>query len=69
MAAITPNPWRNDFPILAEQVHGKPLVYLDNGATAQKPKSVIDAIASYYQHDNANAHRGVHAFCATNPNK
>jgi len=51
---------RADFPILAEQVHGKPLVYLDNAATAQKPRAVIDAIAHYYRHDNANVHRAVH---------
>ena len=52
---------RRDFPILAEQVHGKPLVYLDNGATSQKPQVVIDALRDYYQHDNANVHRGLHA--------
>jgi len=50
-----------DFPILAQQVHGKPLVYLDNGATSQKPRAVIDAISGYYLHDNANVHRGLHA--------
>jgi cysteine desulfurase / selenocysteine lyase len=52
--------WRNDFPILKQQVHGKPLVYLDNAATSQKPQSVIDAIAAYYRRTNANVHRGVH---------
>lgn len=51
---------REDFPILKEKVNGKPLVYLDNGATAQKPKSVIDAIEKYYSHYNSNIHRGVH---------
>jgi cysteine desulfurase/selenocysteine lyase len=51
---------RQDFPILAQVVHGKPLVYLDNAATTQKPRSVIEAIARYYQEDNANIHRGVH---------
>jgi cysteine desulfurase/selenocysteine lyase len=51
---------RADFPILAEQIHGKKLVYLDNAATSQKPKVVIDAITWYYEHDNANIHRGVH---------
>lgn len=51
---------RRDFPILRERVHGKPLVYLDNAATAQKPEAVINAIADYYRHDNANIHRGVH---------
>jgi cysteine desulfurase/selenocysteine lyase len=58
-------PWdveriRKDFPILHQEVHGKPLVYLDNAATAQKPQAVIDALASYYATDNANVHRGVH---------
>jgi cysteine desulfurase/selenocysteine lyase len=51
---------REDFPILRELVHGRPLVYLDNAATAQKPDAVIDAVANYYRHDNANIHRGVH---------
>ena len=51
---------RKDFPILASQVHGKPLVYLDNAATSQKPKCVIDALTRFYQLDNANIHRGVH---------
>jgi cysteine desulfurase/selenocysteine lyase len=51
---------RRDFPILDQTVHGKPLVYLDNAATAQKPRAVIDAISSYYLSDNANIHRGVH---------
>ncbi len=50
-----------DFPILQQTVHGKPLVYLDNAATSQKPKVVIDAIKNYYEKDNANVHRGVHA--------
>ena len=53
--------WRADFPILRQRVHGKPLVYLDNAATTQKPQSVIDAVVRYYAHDNANVHRGVHA--------
>lgn len=52
---------RQDFPILASAVHGAPLVYLDNAATTQKPRQVIDAIANYYLHDNANVHRGAHA--------
>jgi len=51
---------RSQFPILDQQVHGKPLVYLDNAATAQKPKAVVDAITHYYYNDNANVHRGVH---------
>lgn len=52
---------RRDFPILGQKVHGRPLVYLDNAATSQKPQSVIDAITRYYLNDNANIHRGVHA--------
>lgn len=52
---------RDDFPILKTQVNGKPLVYLDNGATTQKPQCVIDAITHYYTHDNSNIHRGNHA--------
>jgi len=51
---------REDFPILKMQVNNKPLVYFDNGATAQKPKQVIDAIAKYYYEENSNIHRGVH---------
>jgi cysteine desulfurase / selenocysteine lyase len=52
---------RRDFPILGRKVHGKPLVYLDNAATAQKPQAVIDALVAYYTTENANIHRGVHA--------
>ena len=51
---------RADFPILGERVQGRPLVYLDNGATAQKPRAVIDALSQYYATQNANVHRGVH---------
>lgn len=51
---------RADFPILGTRVHGKPLVYLDNAATTQKPRVVIDAITNYYSAENANIHRGVH---------
>lgn len=51
---------RADFPILSRKVNGKSLIYFDNGATAQKPKSVIDAIDTYYKNQNANIHRGVH---------
>ena len=51
---------REDFPALRQSVNGKPLVYLDNAATSQKPQAVLDAIASYYEHDNANVHRGIH---------
>ena len=51
---------RREFPVLQQEVHGKPLVYLDNAATSQKPQTVIDAIVRYYTRDNANVHRGVH---------
>ncbi len=51
---------RQDFPLLHQLVSGKPLVYLDNAATTQKPRAVIDAITHYYTNDNANIHRGVH---------
>ncbi|MBA2458757.1 MAG: cysteine desulfurase [Gemmatimonadales bacterium] len=52
--------WRSDFPILSTTVRGKPLVYLDNAATSQKPRQVIDAISEFYASGNANIHRGVH---------
>jgi len=51
---------RRDFPILSREVHGKPLVYLDNAATTQKPRAVIAALTSFYERHNANIHRGVH---------
>jgi len=51
---------RSDFPILAREVHGKPLVYLDNGASAQKPKAVIDAVSGVYSNEYSNVHRGLH---------
>ncbi len=51
---------RKDFPLLARKVHGKPLVYFDNGATSQKPQAVIDALNRYYTEENSNIHRGVH---------
>jgi cysteine desulfurase/selenocysteine lyase len=51
---------RRDFPILHTQAHGKPLVYLDNGATTQKPRAVIDRLVRYYENENANIHRGVY---------
>jgi cysteine desulfurase/selenocysteine lyase len=54
------NKIRKDFPILSRTVNGKPLVYFDNGATAQKPQQVIDAISHYYAFQNSNIHRGVH---------
>ncbi len=51
---------RADFPILREKIHGKPLTYLDNGASAQKPKQMLDAIRNAYEHEYANVHRGLH---------
>jgi len=59
-----PNAVRRDFPILRERVHGRPLVWLDNAATTQKPQSVIDRIAYYYEHENSNVHRGAHTLAA-----
>jgi cysteine desulfurase/selenocysteine lyase len=58
--AFDPHKVRADFPILSTKVHGKPLVYLDNGATTQKPRQVIDAVKHYYEKQNANIHRGVY---------
>lgn len=55
---------RADFPILHQQVHGKPLIYFDNAATSQKPAAVLDALQGYYQQDNSNVHRGVHTLSA-----
>ena len=51
---------RADFPILDQKVHGRSLIYFDNAATTQKPRPVLDALRSYYEHDNANVHRGIH---------
>jgi cysteine desulfurase/selenocysteine lyase len=52
---------REDFPILGERAHGHPLIYFDNAATTQKPRKVLDVLRNYYEHDNANVHRGLHA--------
>lgn len=60
MASFDVDTIRQQFPALHQLVHGRPLVYLDNAATTQKPQSVIDAMTHYYQHDNANIHRGLH---------
>ncbi|MCS7033565.1 MAG: SufS family cysteine desulfurase [Phycisphaerae bacterium] len=57
---LNPERVRRDFPILQQSVHGKPLIYLDNAASTQKPRAVIDAISGYYQRDHANIHRAVH---------
>ncbi len=58
--AFDPYELRARFPALDQTVNGKPLVYLDNAATSQKPQSVLDALDAYYEHDNANVHRGIH---------
>ncbi len=55
---------RRDFPILQERVHGKPLIWLDNAATTQKPQSVIDRLSDFYTHENSNIHRGAHELAA-----
>lgn len=55
---------RADFPILDQEVYGKPLIYLDNAATSQKPRAVIDTLSRYYERDNANVHRGMHELSA-----
>jgi cysteine desulfurase/selenocysteine lyase len=55
---------KRDFPILQERVHGRPLVWLDNAATTQKPQSVIDRLSYYYEHENSNVHRGAHTLAA-----
>jgi cysteine desulfurase/selenocysteine lyase len=68
-AAPSPRPFdvhlvRRDFPALHQDVHGKRLVWMDNGATTQKPRSVIDAVSRFYERDNSNIHRGAHALAA-----
>ncbi len=59
---------RKEFPVLHQEVNGKPLIYFDNAATSQKPKSVLNALSHYYEQDNANIHRGIHTLAerATN---
>ena len=62
-SSAAPPDWaavRADFPILDQTVHGHPLIYFDNAASSQKPRAVIDALRHYYEHDNANVHRGLH---------
>ena len=59
--ALDPEALRADFPILDQEVHGHKLVYLDSGATSQKPLAVLEAMDGYYRHDNANVHRGIYA--------
>ena len=57
---------RADFPILGEKVYGKRLVYLDNGATAQRPRRVVEKMVEYYYRYNSNVHRGVHFLISSN---
>ena len=58
--SFDPLKYRTDFPVLDQQVHGKPLIYFDNAATTQKPRQVIQVISHYYENDNANVHRAIH---------
>ena len=70
MAALDVARIREDFPILTREFAGRPLVYLDSAATAQKPRVVLDAIRDFYEHANANPHRGAYALsvdAATSP--
>lgn len=60
VSAIDPN-IRKDFPILHQEIHGKPLIYFDNAATSQKPTAVINSLKNYYEYNNANVHRGAHS--------
>jgi cysteine desulfurase/selenocysteine lyase len=63
-APFDPITLRRDFPILEERVHGRPLIWLDNAATTQKPRAVIDRLVSFYEHENSNIHRGAHTLAA-----
>ncbi|HUE40594.1 MAG TPA: aminotransferase class V-fold PLP-dependent enzyme, partial [Chthoniobacterales bacterium] len=55
---------REDFPILRERVNGHPLIYFDSAASSQKPRAVLDVVRNYYEHENANVHRGLHTLSA-----
>jgi cysteine desulfurase / selenocysteine lyase len=55
---------KRDFPILRQYVHGRPLIWLDNAATTQKPQAVIDRISAFYENENSNIHRGANALAA-----
>ncbi len=63
-AAFDVNAVRREFPILSEKVHGRPLIWLDNGATTQKPQAVIDRLSYFYEHENSNVHRAAHTLAA-----
>ena len=60
IATFDPVTIRREFPTLEQSVNGRPLVYLDNAATSQKPRVVLDALRAYYENDNSNVHRGIH---------
>ena len=64
LRAFDANVFRRDFPILRETVNGRPLIWLDNGATTQKPQCVIDRLAHFYSHENSNIHRAAHELAA-----
>lgn len=64
MAKLDLDSIRNQFPVLHQEVNGKPLIYFDNAATTQKPKRVIDALVKFYEHDNANIHRAAHTLAS-----
>src|SRR5579883_125784 len=66
--SLNPTAIRQHFPALKQKINGKPLVYLDNAATTQKPSDVLAAMSYYYQHDNANVHRGVHSLSLRSTN-
>ena len=68
MAAFDAKKLREDFPILKRLVRGKPLAYLDNAATTQKPRQVIDFLKNFYENHNANVHRGVHTLSEESTN-
>ena len=64
MRAFDPHVIRRDFPILDQSVNGRPLVWLDNAATTQKPQCVIDRLSFFYEHENSNVHRAAHTLAA-----
>ena len=64
---LDPHLIKKDFPVFKRRVNGKPLIYLDNAATSQKPESVINSIDNYYRNHNSNIHRGVHTLVMNPP--
>ena len=65
MSRLDVDKLRADFPILDQRIGERPLAYLDNAASSQRPRAVLDAVARYETHDHANVHRGVHTLAAT----